>query len=184
MLKLSLIGGFNPFDFVVCPTCGSNEFETVSFSGIYCSRCETGFRVRPTAGDPGCVVDADGEKAIGPKYVCECGVSFGSWQERPKCPTCGKQMQGDKRALSYLHPDLRIQAYWILKTGERSSGWLSAKDCRKISEEREEEWVMYQESTEFRHDEVDVAELLAAVPAKKAAIVLPRCIILPKEDGQ
>ena len=66
--------GVDPWCEVRCPVCERQEFATVAPSLVYCEHCDTEFRVRPTAGDPGYCVDAftehtDVERAVHPALV-------------------------------------------------------------------------------------------------------------------
>ena len=47
-----------PFALIKCPLCGGAEFTSLDLASAWCDRCNVQFTVRPTAGDPGFVVDA------------------------------------------------------------------------------------------------------------------------------
>lgn len=47
-----------PFALIKCPLCSGTEFTSLDLASAWCDRCNTQFTVRPTAGDPGFVVDA------------------------------------------------------------------------------------------------------------------------------
>ena len=47
-----------PFALIKCPLCSGAEFTSLDLASAWCNRCNTQFTVRPTAGDPGFVVDA------------------------------------------------------------------------------------------------------------------------------
>lgn len=50
--------GMKPFDHIICPVCGAEEFvELVPAGGVWCAGCNARFSCRDTAGDPGLVVD-------------------------------------------------------------------------------------------------------------------------------
>jgi hypothetical protein len=46
-----------PFALIRCPLCSGTSFTTVDLASAWCDRCNAAFQVRPTAGDPGFVVD-------------------------------------------------------------------------------------------------------------------------------
>lgn len=50
--------GLPPFALIHCPLCGGTEFTSSDLASAWCDRCNAQFTVRPTAGDPGFVVDA------------------------------------------------------------------------------------------------------------------------------
>ena len=56
-LELDTISRLRPFTLIACPMCGGTEFTTMDFAGAWCDRCGARFETRPTAGDPGVVVD-------------------------------------------------------------------------------------------------------------------------------
>lgn len=53
--------GLPPFALIQCPLCSGTSFTTVDLASAWCDRCNAAFYVRPTAGDPGFVVDATWE---------------------------------------------------------------------------------------------------------------------------
>ncbi len=53
--------GLPPFALIQCPLCSGTSFTTVDLASAWCDRCNAAFYVRPTAGDPGFVVDVTRE---------------------------------------------------------------------------------------------------------------------------
>jgi hypothetical protein len=49
--------GLSPFALIQCPLCSGTSFTTVDLASAGCDGCNAAFHVRPTAGDPGFVVD-------------------------------------------------------------------------------------------------------------------------------
>ena len=47
-----------PFALIKCPLCSGAVFTSLDLASAWCDRCNARFTVRPTAGDPGFVVDA------------------------------------------------------------------------------------------------------------------------------
>jgi len=127
MFRNMLIGNFNPFEWDAfrCPVCRGNEFVSISYSAIFCERCGARFQVRPTAGDPGCVVDCyvaeKGIEIMAPLWKCsDCGVEAGffEWQ-KPVCPkNPSHKMVRVKNYLTDWKPpeDFPAQFYLILKS--------------------------------------------------------------------
>jgi hypothetical protein len=56
-LQVEQIDANAPFRLIQCPLCGGTSFTTVGFAQVRCDGCYAQFSVRPTAGDPGFVVD-------------------------------------------------------------------------------------------------------------------------------
>lgn len=49
--------GLPPFALIQCPLCSGTSFTTLDLASAWCAHCNAAFHVRPTAGDPGFVVD-------------------------------------------------------------------------------------------------------------------------------
>lgn len=126
--KTKWIGQFNPFLFIHCPTCGGSDFTSLSGSGVWCAQCNTGFSVRYTAGDPGCVVDSSTECAWGPIYLCpQCGAKEPSYAASMTCSSCKCAM--DKHPLDYgmeFGKKRLSRHYQIMKLGDYCSGWIAS----------------------------------------------------------
>ncbi len=132
-LKINWIGKFDPFDFISCPVCGRSEFVSTSASAVHCNFCETRFKVRMTAGDPGCVVDADTTDGIyAPAWKCpNCSLEIASFNDAPGCPHCLCLMKREERCYRSFPQDKPRRWYWILKLGDYSSGWLDHEGAEK-----------------------------------------------------
>jgi hypothetical protein len=59
----------DPFNEIDCPICNESDFISIDYCKVYCSSCNTRFQIRPTAGDPGYVVDAYTDEVIKTKSV-------------------------------------------------------------------------------------------------------------------
>lgn len=170
MLKIEFIGGFNPFmwDKFSCPVCDGKEFTSVSTSGVYCDCCNAKFRVRDTAGDPGCVVDClvgvESERVYvyAPLWDCkECPGGFSharfEWQDLT-CPhnlNHGKMQRRERTSGRWTKPDkFPDYFYMILKTGDYCSGWLLSGGDMPSAKGRkgptQKDWDAFQESESFR----------------------------------
>ena len=56
-LSMEIVDRSRPFALISCPYCGGKNFVTMELSETNCANCWATFTVRPTAGDPGFVVD-------------------------------------------------------------------------------------------------------------------------------
>jgi DNA-directed RNA polymerase subunit RPC12/RpoP len=122
-IKIEWIGNFNPFDFIACPTCGGKEFTSLSLGSAWCDNCNTQFSVRHTAGDPGCVVDADTEDAYGPVFRCPtCSYQAATLAPGIHCPSCKKPMERKEGYSGALMENPPRKWCMILKTGDYCSG--------------------------------------------------------------
>lgn len=170
MLKIEFIGGFNPFlwDKLTCPVCNGRNFTSVSMSGVYCDDCNCKFRVRDTAGDPGCVVDCfvgvESERVSVYAPLWECPHCKDSdrharfdWQDLI-CPfnlNHGPMQRCKGTSGPWNRPDkFPDYFYLILKTGDYCSGWLlSGGDLPRAKDRKgptQKEWEAFQASEEFR----------------------------------
>ena len=160
MLKVSYIGGFNPFDweFFHCPVCKGNEFVSVSHTGVFCDKCHAQFSVRSTCGDAGCVVDCyinpmpSGGDIFAPLWRCEeCGeeTALFEWQEQ----VCPSNIHTKLRRVEHISrkwnrpknfPDY---FYLILKLGDYCSGWIRGNDYEPLDYPTQEEWDKFQETS-------------------------------------
>lgn len=132
--KVSYTGGFNPFDWkdLKCPICGASKFFSNDHAVVFCGKCNSTFRVRPTAGDPGCVIDCFmDDNVYAPVWRCSiCGeeATFMDWQT-PACPKGHKEryiMEKDEYLIGPWNPPKGFPKsyYLILKLGDYCSGWL------------------------------------------------------------
>lgn len=171
MLKIMMIGGFNPFEFIYCPVCGGKHFTSLSFASVRCDQCNARFNVRYTGGDPGCVVDADArENVVAPEYVCnDCSNRMVTWDKPSACPQCAGVIEQKSKCLHGMGKDESRSFYWILKTGEYSSGWLRNRGCDLEDRPNcQKEWDEYQEGLKrFYRGEYDVAPMIASIPESK-----------------
>jgi hypothetical protein len=161
-LKIEWIGNFNPFQFVTCPTCGGQEFTSMSMSSIWCDSCNTRFCVRYTAGDPGCVVDADSKDASGPIFQCpECNLRRATLEKSFDCPNCKTTMAAVPGYSGPLLDEERREHFMILKLGDYCSGWLKSggsipKDMYAHPSCKDEtlqiKWEEFQKRPDFRAD--------------------------------
>ena len=69
-LRLETISRLDPFNLIVCPLCRGTDFTTTDLASVSCDACGTQFTTRPTAGDPGIVVDAD------PSHYCPAWARY------------------------------------------------------------------------------------------------------------
>ncbi|MDX9789000.1 MAG: hypothetical protein RBT11_19655 [Desulfobacterales bacterium] len=151
------IGGFNPFEWekLKCPVCGEGNFTSLSHSGVYCDKCNAQFRVRTTAGDPGCVIDCmvNPGEIYAPKWECThptCGAVKYSF-EKPECP---KNSDHTMERAGFLgpweKPDKCPDRFClVLKHGDYCSGWMFVFEKKNTSERLDSptqaEWDQYQE---------------------------------------
>ena len=154
--RIEYIGGFNPFEWEAlgCPVCGSSDFVSQDHIKVYCDRCWAEFRVRPTAGDPGCVVDCFVKEIYAPLWECkDCGerAGFFDWQE-PVCPAdpihSMRDESHDGRIRKLWEPprDFPKSFYLILKLGDYCSGWLDGENCEQFHIwPTQEQWECFQE---------------------------------------
>ena len=159
-MKISLIGGFNPFDWEAlhCPVCNGNRYYSSNYASVYCSKCSAQFAVRYTAGDPGCVVDCyvdpirAGSQICAPLWKCEeCGteVALFEWQEL----ICPQKPEGAHHTLRRVE---RLSALWkrpeefpgyfylILKHRDYCSSWLRGDNCEHLDHPSQDEWDEFQ----------------------------------------
>lgn len=132
MLRCESVAGFNPFDWddLRCPFCGGNEFTSLDHAAVYCDDCDARFGVRPTAGDPGCVVDASVPRCgvYGTRHQCKCGWRGGRLAWMNRCPSCGGDDLTPEDGISspVKLPDWESQGFYlVLKLGDYCSGWLA-----------------------------------------------------------
>lgn len=161
-LSFRWIGGFNPFDFVACPTCGGTEYTSTSGSVVGCNRCNTIFTVRATAGDPGCVVDATNENAWGPIHTCPaCKAEVPSYDDRVVCTSCNKRMVKHELGYETAFPWGKVKRwYQILKIGDDASGWIRSGNLPECDEryshpschdeDLQRRWVEFQQQPDFK----------------------------------
>jgi len=167
MLEYESIAGFNPFEWedLRCPICRGNNYVSIDHSAVYCAHCNVQFRVRMTAGDPGCVVDClvrpgglFGNTIYAPRWTCQrCGASEGFFDfEEPVCPWARKNGldHSDHRMIRDDHimtprdiSSLPEHYYLILKIGDYCSGWLNPEGMRprSLGFPTQEEWDTFQE---------------------------------------
>jgi len=158
MLKVTYIGGFNPFDWesLICPVCGGNEYESISHTDVFCKQCNAQFVVRHTCGDPGCVVDCflspmpSGGDIYAPLWKCDdCGaeVTLFEWQEQV-CPSNEnhKKLHRVEHVLKVwkIPKDFPPYFYLILKRGDYCSGWISVNNFDSLDYPTQEEWDKFQ----------------------------------------
>ena len=161
MFTVAYTGGFNPFEWedLRCPVCGASDFVSQDHAMVFCDRCYADFRVRPTAGDPGCVVDCFVKEVYAPMWECvDCGqqAAFFDWED-PICPV------NSWHSMRKAHPDGLIRKVWkppkgfpksfylILKLGDYCSGWLNGDnppDCF-CPYPTQEQWDKFQAETKI-----------------------------------
>ncbi len=156
--RISYAGGFNPFEWEAlrCPVCGSSEYVSQDYCVVYCVYCWAEFRVRHTAGDPGCVVDCFPNEVYAPLWECEeCSerAGFFDWQE-PACPKSKSHSMRKVEGLWKLwkHPNTYPTSFYlILKIGDYCSGWLAVphdlkkEPIRPIGHPTQEQWNRFQD---------------------------------------
>lgn len=131
-LSIEWIGNFDPFNFLACPICAGKHFTSLSAGSIWCDKCNTRFSVRHTAGDPGCVVDADTKDAYGQTFECPtCSLKRATLMETLLCPHCKTLMEAVPGYSGPLSDAERPNYYLILKTGDYCSGWLKSGEPYK-----------------------------------------------------
>lgn len=145
MFKVEYIGNFNPFDWpdLKCPVCGKNEYTSLSHTSVWCDNCNAEFKVRYTAGDPGCVIDCLLTKVHWPKYVCKkCNYMTGTFDKIPSCPEHGKmkRMEG----VLTLIENKKDYYYLVLKLGDSCSKWMHNGIDERKSYPTQEQWDKYQ----------------------------------------
>lgn len=160
MLSIDFEGGINPFDWpdFGCPLCGGNKFTSANHAAVYCDCCNARFQVRPTAGDPGCVVDCFTTKEKGayihaPSMYCDkCNKGYGlfDWQDKV-CPVDlnhGEMVREPSIYRSWVNPKNIEKFYMILKLGDYCSGWLDGGkfDHWKIGSPTQKQWDAWQET--------------------------------------
>jgi len=154
MLKIIHIDNINPFewDALKCPICKGNIFESIDHAGVFCRRCNAKFRVRNTAGDPGCVIDCivpkkgDDWSLYYKVWKCECGQEFLSW-DKPSCPNNPEhsiEETGSYKSIQFEKNEKDKNYYLILKIGDYCSGWLNCKNFESLGFPTQEEWDKYQ----------------------------------------
>jgi len=160
-MKISLIGGFNPFDWEAlhCPVCNGNRFYSINYASVYCSECGAQFAVRSTTGDPGCVIDCyvdpikTSSQICAPLWKCEeCNtkVALFEWQELI-CPQKPPEDASHtlRRVEGLLAPWKRPEEfpgyfYLILKHRDYCSSWLRGDNCEHLDHPSQDEWDEFQ----------------------------------------
>jgi hypothetical protein len=163
-------GNVNPFACknFHCPLCASHDFTSQDFGAVYCDGCGARFSVRPTAGDPGCVVDcfatpADHAHVWAPVFECkQCThgtdrhVRF-PWQDLT-CPlnlNHGTMTQINQEA-TWTPPTKALEKFYIiLKTGDYCSGWLNGNCVREGGHNQgptQLQWLRYCKTIERRRE--------------------------------
>lgn len=161
--ELRWIGGFNPFEWLdlCCPVCQAKSFLSLSAATVSCDCCCAKFRVRHTAGDPGCVIDCFTEGIYAPERDCRCGVkrrrlydfqvehsimsacqtcgSWHSWLPKPEYGTSSRLTDEEIKRLG-----LASSYTLILKLGDYCSGWTGSHP--RPSEISQRSWDAWQES--------------------------------------
>lgn len=153
--KVTMIGGFNPFEWkdLKCPVCGKSDFVSMSHAGVYCDYCNAKFEVRMTGGDPGCVIDCFVDGIYAPAWKCpECDMRFSSFEESPICPANGNHRKCDREihiSRSWEKPKGYPERYClVLKTGDYCSSWMNGKSSDRLSHPTEKQWEKFQVSWE------------------------------------
>ena len=165
-LEISYTANFNPFEWddLRCPICHKNHYVSIDHSAVYCDHCNAQFRVRMTAGDPGCVVDCLVKPGgffrntiYAPRWTCrKCGASAGFFDfEKPVCPRAREngldhldhRMVRDDWIMTPIDSSgLPEYYYLILKIGDYCSGWLDpeGEHPKGLSFPTQEEWEAFQ----------------------------------------
>jgi len=158
-MKISLIGGFNPFDWEAlrCPVCNENRFESINYASVYCSNCNAQFIVRDTGGDPGCVIDCHVDPISASGQICaplwrcrDCDtkIALFEWQ-KPICPHDAKHTlyKVERMFTSWKRPkEFPGYFYLILKHRDYCSSWMRGDNYEHLDHPSQDEWDKFQEN--------------------------------------
>lgn len=151
-MEISLLGGFNPFEWekLRCPVCNRNQYCSINHAAVYCSYCNAQFVVRTTAGDPGCVIDCHVHQIHAPLWKCkdcDARVALFEWQKLI-CPhDAGHTLQRCERVFaSWDRPvDFPGYFYLILKHGDYCSSWIHLDHTyTELDHPSQDEWDEFQ----------------------------------------
>jgi len=151
--------GLNPFEWNAfrCPVCRRNQYTSETHAAVHCL-CGAQFRVRPTCGDPGCVVDCFvhpllGGRIYAPAWECsECGARTAWFDHEPPRPCPANSHHQEMMKIKGVEmpwnppPGFPDFFYLILKVGGYCSGWMDGRGPAhgQLPFPTQEEWEEYQ----------------------------------------